>query len=89
MHSISARALALACLAAPVLVQGQTRGFLARLGTDTIAIERIVRTGDRVEGTILRHSPVTTMLKYAVSLNKDGTVAAYVQGHCLRLPAHS
>lgn len=80
MLTISARAVVLAGLAFPMIAQGQTRGFVTRLGTDTISIERIVRTGNKVEGTILRHSPATLMLKYSLSLNKDGTVAAYQQG---------
>ena len=31
-------------------LQAQTGAFVVRLGTDTIAVERFQRTGDRVEG---------------------------------------
>ncbi|MGH9204517.1 MAG: hypothetical protein ACRD2A_25085 [Vicinamibacterales bacterium] len=59
--------------------QSQTRGFLVRLGSDTIAIERFERNGSHIEGTILRHIPQTSLLKYTIHLNADGSVAWYEQ----------
>lgn len=58
----------------------QTRGFVVRLGVDTFAVERIIRKGARVEGAVVRHTPATTVLKYALALNPDGTVAWYQEG---------
>lgn len=69
----------LATLVSPAGVGAQSRAFIVRLGTDTIAIERFTRTGNRISGTLLRRTPVTNMLTYAMSLNRDGSVATYEQ----------
>lgn len=69
--------VALVVLSAPAL--SQTRGFLVRLGADTITVERFTKTGDKIEGTRVGHSPATTVLKYSITLNKDGSVASYQQ----------
>jgi hypothetical protein len=63
----------------PLVAQGQVRTFLVRLGNDTIAAERIERRGNHVEGTIVRRLPQTSLLRYTVHLNDDGTVAWYEQ----------
>ena len=69
--------IALVVLAVPAL--SQTRGFLVRLGADTITVERFTKTGDKIEGTRVGHSPMTTVLKYTITLNADGSVASYQQ----------
>ena len=63
----------------PAAAPGQAGGFIVRLGDDTVAIERYQRSGNRIEGTVLRRTPATTLVKYALTLNTDGTVAAYEQ----------
>jgi sugar/nucleoside kinase (ribokinase family) len=60
-------------------VSAQTGAFVVRLGTDTIAVERFQRTGDRVEGTVVRHTPTTNVVRYTITLNADGTVNSYRQ----------
>ena len=55
-------------------LQAQTGAFVVRLGTDTIAVERFQRTGDRIEGSVVRHTPTTNVVQYQVTLNGDGTV---------------
>jgi DUF2911 family protein len=64
----------------PAALIAQTRGFVARLGVDTFAVERLTRHGDRVDGEVVRHTPSTTVLRYAVRFNPDGTVASYEEG---------
>jgi len=79
LRSFARRASVLALLAAPSGLAAQTRAFLVLLGADTVAIERIARSGERIEGTLLRHAPATSVLRYAITLNRDGTVASYEQ----------
>src|ERR1019366_810479 len=76
-RSVGRALLALVVLAAPAL--SQTRGFLVRLGNDTTTVERFTKTGDRIEGTRVGRSPVTTVLKYVITLNTDGSIASYQQ----------
>ncbi|MGQ0641854.1 MAG: DUF2911 domain-containing protein [Gemmatimonadaceae bacterium] len=73
-------AVVVACtLALATPGQAQTRGFLVRLGNDTLAIERFQRNGNHIEGTIVRHIPQTSVLKYTIHLNDDGGIAWYEQ----------
>ncbi len=67
-------------LLAPAASVAQTRTFVVKLGADTLALERLTRTGDRVEGSVVRHLQGPGMLKYVITLNKDGTVATYDAG---------
>ncbi len=64
-------------LTVPTVVSAQTGAFVVRLGTDTIAVERFQRTGDRIEGTVVRHTPATNVVRYTITLNADGTVSSY------------
>jgi hypothetical protein len=70
----------LALLALPVALSAQTRVFITKLGNDTIAIERIERTGNKVTGVVVRHLPATTVIKYSLTLAKDGRVENFEQG---------
>lgn len=63
----------------PLVAQAQTRTFLVRLGSDTTAVERIEQRGNHIEGTIVRRLPQTSLLRYTVHMNADGTVAWYEQ----------
>ena len=68
--------LAIAALGAPVLLaaQGADRGaFVARLGSDTLAVERYSRTGNKFESDIAARIPMTRRLHYTGTLNPDGT----------------
>ena len=66
-------------LLASLPLQAQTGAFVVRLGTDTIAVERFQRTGDRIEGSVVRHTPTTNVVQYQITLNGDGTVSTYRQ----------
>ncbi len=81
MRTLFRRAYALLACAAPLAAGAQTRVFITRLGSDTLALERVVRTGDKIEGVIVRHLPGTSMTKYTLTLNKNGSVATYEQGN--------
>ncbi|MGQ0538245.1 MAG: DUF2911 domain-containing protein [Gemmatimonadaceae bacterium] len=59
--------------------QAQSGGFLVRLGSDTIAVERFERRGGKIEGTLVRRTPQTNLVRYTITLNADGSVAAYEQ----------
>lgn len=63
----------------PLAAGAQTRAFLVLLGSDTFAIERVTKSGDRIEGTLLRHAPATSVLRYAITFTTEGTVASYAQ----------
>lgn len=80
MKQSTFRALSIALLAIPSGLPAQTRGFLVTLGADTFAIERVTRNGERVDGTVVRHTPNTTVLRYSLILNDDGTVWSYEEG---------
>jgi len=80
MRNPFVRACAVIALVSPIGLNAQTRVFLVKLGSDTIGLERVVRTGNKIEGVIVRHIPTNAMLKYSIVLGKDGRVESYEQG---------
>jgi hypothetical protein len=69
--------LALGILAAAPVglhAQADSAGYVTRLGTDTLAIERFVRTPQRVEAEVLLRIPSTTRTTYVMELGSDGTM---------------
>ena len=64
-------------LTVPSAARAQTGAFVVRLGTDTIAVERFQRSGSRIEGSVVRHTPSTNVVRYTITLNADGTVSSY------------
>jgi hypothetical protein len=64
-------------LVVPQLLSAQTGAFVVRLGTDTIAVERFQRSGNRIDGQVVRHTPQTNVVHYQIRLNDDGTVNSY------------
>ncbi len=79
MNPLLVRLVATVCLLLPLGASAQSGGFLTRLGNDTIAIERYERTGDVINGSILRRSPQAVIVRYTIRLNADGTPASYEQ----------
>src|SRR4026208_1590249 len=71
--------MAASLLTAAPIAHAQTGAFVVRLGTDTIAVERFQRIGDRIEGTVVRHTPLTNVVRYTITLNADGSVGSYEQ----------
>lgn len=80
MRNAVVRACAAVALALPTGLSAQARVFIMKLGSDTVGLERIVKTGSKVEGVIVRHIPANSMLKYSLVFAKDGHVASYDQG---------
>jgi hypothetical protein len=74
------RQIAALCVLLPSATLAQTRGFLVRLGVDTVAVERIVRIGNTVEGAVARRTPATTVLRYTLVFNPDSSIASYREG---------
>ena len=71
----AALAAALPLLAAPLGAQSSERaGFVVRLGTDTVAVERVERTANRVEGWHTTRNPMTVLRHYVATLAPDGSV---------------
>jgi hypothetical protein len=71
----AALAAALPLLAAPLSAQSAERaGFVVRLGTDTVAVERVERTANRVEGWHTTRNPMTVLRHYVATLAPDGSV---------------
>jgi hypothetical protein len=46
--------------------------FVVTLGTDTVSAETFSRTGNRVEGTIVRRVPRTAVMRYVMTLAPNG-----------------
>jgi hypothetical protein len=52
-------------------------GFVTVLGRDTLAIERRVRSGNRVTADVAVRSPRTTLRRYVLDLDADGTMRRF------------
>jgi hypothetical protein len=48
--------------------------FVVRLGSDTLAVERYTRVGDRVEGDVVNRAPSVRVTHYVVELDPSGRV---------------
>jgi hypothetical protein len=68
-----------AALLAPLALHAQSGAFVAKLGNDTIFIERFTRSGASIDGALLRHAPQATMTRYTLMLNANGSPAKYTQ----------
>lgn len=73
------RALALVCLLAPATAQAQAGGFLVTIGADTLSAERWTRAGNKLDGTVVAHSPFTRVITWSMTLNGDGSPATFEQ----------
>lgn len=65
-------ATALALL--PAALAAQSYGFVARLGCDTVAVEKIVRTEQELVGDLVERNPQVIIRHYDAFLSPDGTV---------------
>src|SRR5262245_30107937 len=67
-------------LLAPCVLPGCSResyGIIARLGNDTISIERITRTGSKVVSDVAERSPRALRKHWEARLNPDGSVRRF------------
>lgn len=67
------------CLVVPMAAGAQNGGFMVKLGADTLSVETWTRSGNRIEGTTIAHSPFTRVITWSVTLNGDGSVASFEQ----------
>jgi len=56
--------------------QAGTAAFVARLGNDTVAVERFSRRGDVIRGVSVVRFPRTLLRRYLLKLRPDGTPAS-------------
>jgi hypothetical protein len=76
MHTTTRSLAALAALLiSPPHSAVDRSSFITTLGQDTVVVESVVRTNDRVTGDIVVRVPSTVRLHYEVSLRADGSVA--------------
>jgi hypothetical protein len=74
-------ALTLLSLALPACAeQADNAAFIVRLGLDTTAVERYVRTGDRIDAVSVSRSPRTVVRRLSVWLAPDGSVTRWASG---------
>lgn len=73
-HIAVALSLLVPSLHGPESAPGQKYGFIARLGRDTIAVERITRTGLRVVIDQVEYAPRVITRHAEMSLAPDGTM---------------
>lgn len=60
------------------LLQGvDSAAFVTRLGTDTVAIERWVRTAERLDSEYVLRVPVTRYARYSVTLDERGNATSW------------
>ena len=67
-------ALALSLAAAPAAAQ-ESGAYVVRLGRDTVVVEQFTRTADRIEGTLVGHTPRTSIRTYTATLRPDGSIS--------------
>jgi hypothetical protein len=59
-------------------LQAQVKaGFVSRLGTDTLAVERYSRTATKIEGDVVSPIPRATITHYVATLDAKGTVVKF------------
>ena len=68
--------LVLLC-ALPLSLGAQSYGFVTRLGRDTVALERVVRTSQEIVGDAIERYPQVVIRHYDAFLNPDGTVRRF------------
>jgi cyanophycinase len=73
---------ALFAAAAPALAQAtvDSAAFIVRLGTDTVAVERWVRTAQGLDAVAVTRSPRTVVRRYSVRMDADGRVTHVAVG---------
>lgn len=71
------RPLALGLLLLPGALTAQSAGFVTRLGTDTVSVERWDRKPNRIDGILVHRAPRTTAIKYTMLFRADGRLQRY------------
>jgi hypothetical protein len=63
--------------ATDLAAQAERGAFIARLGTDTVHIERFERTGSTITGTVLQRTPTFRSIQWTMTLDASGNPARY------------
>ena len=63
--------------AASAVAANDSGGFVVTLGSDTVSVERFIRTPTRLEGVFVSRVPQTRVIHYTATLGTDGTVRSY------------
>lgn len=69
VHGIAVLGALSACAAGT-----EEKAFVETLGTDTMAVERYVRTADRIEGTRITRMGATQLVHYVADLGPEGDI---------------
>lgn len=67
--------LALVILPFRLHAQTDTLAFVARLGVDTVAVERVVRTATTLDAEVVILSPSTMLLRHRLTMDRSGALA--------------
>jgi hypothetical protein len=68
--------LVIVALPAAALAQAPERGgFVVRMGSDTLSVERFTRSATQLEGEVVSLVPMARAMRYTASLNPDATVS--------------
>ena len=59
------------------LAQSERGAFIARLGADTVHIERFERTGNVISGTVLQRTPTFRTIQWTMTLDANGNPVRY------------
>jgi len=61
----------------PLAGQTSRGAFIARLGTDTVHLERFERTGNTISGTVLQRTPTFRTVRWTMALDANGNPLRY------------
>lgn len=67
----------LGTLPVPALAQPSRGAFIARLGNDTVQIERFERAGNTISGTVLQRTPTFRTITWTMTLDASGNPTRY------------
>ncbi|MGH7631334.1 MAG: DUF2911 domain-containing protein [Gemmatimonadales bacterium] len=69
--------LLIVALPAAALAQAgpERGGFIVRMGSDTLAVERFTRTATQLEGEVVSRVPAARAVRYTAALNPDATIS--------------
>jgi hypothetical protein len=66
-----------ALVAHQAAAQSERGAFLARLGTDTVHLERFERNGNTISGTVLQRTPTFRTIQWTMTLDANGSPSRY------------
>lgn len=74
---LASTTIGLALPAAAQAPRADSAAFVTRLGNDTLAVERVVRTPGRVEAEVLLRTPTSSVTRYVLELDDAGNLRRY------------